>query len=249
MTTKVFKLFLAFISISMVNLKANFADEVSTNDDSTIIIIPIDGGEEDRVIVTDPSFEENEPPVYTEEELLLKRQDLGIFEGLENELLTMYEFRTEGKFVISKENFKDLKSAQNFCLNEMNFENLGGMKYNLIDPGVALGLTFMGLPFSSLLDTAVMYKPVIDFEGLRTGVVFWTTNEFDQVSDNTVFGFTDGNGAGAGAFQDIAALNKRLIENNGSTLAMPVICIDDRLKSFFEGPEQEEEEVIIIDAQ
>ena len=250
MFIKSFNLFLALISITIFNLNSSLANDSQAEQEPVVVIEenPDSYPEAGQIIIiTDESFEENEPPVYTEEELQSSREELGIYEAISDEKFTMYEFRTDGTFVISTENFTNLKSAQSFCSNNTNFENLGDNNYNLIDPGEALGFAFMGMPFSTLLDTAVMYKPVIDFEGFRTGVIFWTTSKFNQVGDNTVFGFTDGNGAGAGALQDVEELNKRLLESDGAPVAMPVICIDDKLKSFFEGPE--EEEVIIIDAQ
>lgn len=202
----------------------------------------------DPVIIIDESQEGYEPEVYTEEELKVLREELGVQDiSAPDQNYLAYNFRGEGFFVISKENFSDLDSARKFCDHGEGFEVLGGgADFDIVDPYIALGLTFMGLPFSSLLDTSVMNKPVIDFEGLRTGVIFWTTSELNQIGENIVYAFTDGNGAGAGAYQSVEELNKRLLENESKPVNMPVVCVDENLKKFLNDPPPQDSEIIEI---
>lgn len=183
-------------------------------------------------------FKPGQPPAYDTKKLEASRVSFGIEEQNSNGSFVAYQFRGEGTFLLSNEYFLKASDAKAFCDSVSNSEKGTDQSYELIDSYFALLLTFAGLPFSSLLDTSYIYKPVLESEGLRTGVIFWVMGYSPETQSSEltpeVLAYTDGNGAGAGGIQNLDSLNNRLKKEKLNSVSLPAVCIDKGLKAHLE---------------
>lgn len=226
-----FKIILSIL-IPICISQLSFATEVI---EEPIVII-----EEEAPVFVDAGviLEAGKPPVYNEEQLEKARLSFGVTKlDSSGKPFKAYTYRDQGTFIISNENFSNANDAQSFCDSASNVNNGTELSYELIDSSFAFAMAFLGLPFPSLLDNSYIYKPVLDHEGLRTGVIFWATGYADDSADEKtaeLLAFTDGNGAGASNHQVLSSLNMRLNKEGLKSVAMPVVCFDESLKKFLE---------------
>ncbi|NQZ02242.1 MAG: hypothetical protein HRT45_16415 [Bdellovibrionales bacterium] len=194
--------------------------------EEVIIEEPVDVIIEDPIIVD----EEDDFPIPGEDSNEDVRKHFGITDVVtERNDIELYNFREQGEFAISKSGFSSLSDAAAFCasLNTADQE----APFSVVTVGLSLGLTFMGLPFDNLHEASVVDVPVLESDGFRTGVVFWTLEDGQPTTDNVITAFTDGNGAGAGGMQNVEELNKRLAEQGEGPVNVPVICVDENLET------------------
>ena len=184
----------AIIALALLSVTAIAEDVVIIEETPDPIVEPVIIEEDGPEYPVDGSFEE-------------KRKFLGITDQpTDRDDVELYGFRDMGEFAISKQSFVNPGQALEFCAS-LESSN-GADPFQLITPGMGLGFAFMGLPFENIHDTSIVKVPVLESDGLRTGVVFWTLNEDGSKNLEEVYAFTDGNGAGAGGPQNLKALNQ-----------------------------------------
>ncbi len=226
--------FVILIVLSL-NLQLSFAEHIEEPvvvEEATVVEVEDPYGQ-GVVVEIDDTQPERDPPVIDEEEFKKQRESAGIL-NIENtdSSFTAYKFREEGVFLISKESFSDTQSAKGFCDSVSDFTEFESGPYEIITPHAGLLLAFMGLPFGSLQSTSIIYKPVIEYDGKRTGVTYWTSGFQGQIENDKVLALTDGNGAGAGDFVNLEKLNSNLIEAGLEALSMPAVCVGQKLKGY-----------------